>query len=441
MKTVISRFLPFIETALIVLASTQAFANEGDSRSINQQDINDKSSWLLSYDGYVESGSKYERDFDLNEDKSNDISSHKLEAGFEFLVETGNQFNIYVETELSRLDYIENETNKTEKGWELIVEQAYFDLIDEQENFTWRIGRQRFKDDMEWIYDANLDGVRLFYNKEPFSLELSMTEEDSFDGNFLDAEYDKDEEIRNFVVLVSFAPKKKSSFLGYLIYSDEDEFEGNKPEDLLFVGLQSLGGENAGFKHWLNAAYVVGEREGSKDTRDIEAYGYDLGGTLIGDFSSKPSITLGFAYGSGDAERNEGKDENFRQTGFQDNYFRFNGVTKFKYLGEIFDPEITNISIATLGLGIRPTKKSSIDIVYHIYQQDVAVDRLTGTDIDRDPKGISKELGRELDIIFGSKELKNVYMEAILALFEPGEAFKSNADDAFFLYFEIGYEF
>ncbi len=39
----------------------------------------------------------------------------------------------------------------------------------------------------------------------------------------------------------------------------------------------------------------------------------------------------------------------------------------------------------------------------HVYQQDKAVDRLTGTNIDRDPKGINKELGRELDIVFGSK--------------------------------------
>ena len=423
-----------------MLASTQAFANEHDLRSIYEQEPIDKKSWSVNFGGYIESSSSFEENFDLNDDKREDFSSHKAELGFSLLLVTGKQLDFYLETELSQVDFIENETNKTEKGSELTIEELYFDITDEPENYTLRVGRQTFKDDMEWLYDADLDGLRLFYKKDQFTLELSITEEDAFDGNFLNAERDKDEKIINYVVVARSAIKKKSSFSGYLIYRDEEEFEGERPEDLFFAGIQSVG-RSPGFNHWFNAAYVIGERERSNDTRDIEAYGYDLGGTLIGDSSLQPSITLGLAYGSGDAERNEDKDENFRQTDLQDNYYRFNGVTKFKYLGELFDPEITNISIVTLGFGLRPTKKSSIDIVYHIYQQDEAVDRLTGTNIDRDPQGINRELGRELDIIFGSKELKNIYMEAILALFEPGEAFKSNADDAFSLYFEIGYEF
>ena len=424
-----------------MLASIQAFANEADLGSIYEQKLIDKNSWSVTYGGYIESTSSFEWDFDLNDNKSGDLSSHKAEAGFSLLLETKKQFDFYLDTELSRRDFIENETNKTEQGAELTIEELYFDIYDEAEDYTLRVGRQTFKDDMEWLYDADLDGLRLFYKLEQITLELSLTEEDSFDGDFLNAERDKDDEIKNYVFVASHVKKKKYSFSGYLIYRDEDEFDGNNPEDLFFAGIQSVGELTPGFKHWLNAAYVTGERERSNDTRDIEAFGYDLGGTLIGDSSMQPSITFGYAYGSGDAERNEGKDENFRQTDLQDNYYRFNGVTKFKYLGELFDPEITNISITTLGFGLRPTKKSSIDIVYHIYQQDEAVDRLTGTNIDRDPQGIDTDLGTELDIIFGSKELKNVYMEAILAVFQPGQAFKSNADDAFFLSFEIGYEF
>ena len=188
MKTVISRFLPFIETALIVLASTQAFANEHDLRSIYEQEPIDKKSWSVNFGGYLESSSSAEENFDLNEGKSKDISSHKAELGFSLLLVTGNQFDFYLETELSQVDFIENETNKTEKGSELIIEELYVDITDEPENYTLRVGRQSFKDPMEWLYDADLDGLRLFYEKDQFTLELSITEEDTFDGNFLNAE-------------------------------------------------------------------------------------------------------------------------------------------------------------------------------------------------------------------------------------------------------------
>ena len=437
---IIKPVIASIAIALFMLTQAQCFADDGEFKSIHEQGDIDKSIWSVNYGGYVEGSLGIEQDFDLNEDKSNDVSSRKLEAGFSLLLVTGKNFDFYLETELSRRDFIVNETNKTENGFELTIDELYFDLTDEQEVVTVRVGRQAFKDDMEWIYDADLDGVRFMYRKDQYSLELSVTEEDTFDGDFLNAERDKDEDIKNLILVASYAPKKKYNLKGYLISRDENEFDGNRPGSLLITGIQSIGEVNKGFKHWANAAFVTGERQRSNDVRDIEAFGYDLGATFIGNSARKPSVTIGVAYGSGDAERNEGKDRNFRQSGLQDNYYRFNGVTKFKYLGEIFDPEITNISIVTLGLGMRPTKKSSIDIVYHIYKQDKAVDRLTGTNIDRDPKGVSKDLGEELDIIYGRKG-KNIYLEAILAVFNPGDAFKSNADDAFSLAFELGYEF
>jgi hypothetical protein len=39
--------------------------------------------------------------------------------------------------------------------------------------------------------------------------------------------------------------------------------------------------------------------------------------------------------------------------------------------GERLDPELSNLLIFTGGIGIRPTRRSSIDLVYHHYLQDV----------------------------------------------------------------------
>ena len=164
METITTRFLNSIATVLIVLAPTQILADDGEYKSTYEQGGIDKKTWSVNFGGYIESSLSAEENFDLNEDKSKDISSHEAELRFNLLLVTGNQFNVYLETELSQLDFIENETNKGEKGVELTIDELYFDIFDEPENFTLRVGRQTFKDDMEWLYDADLDGLRLFYN-------------------------------------------------------------------------------------------------------------------------------------------------------------------------------------------------------------------------------------------------------------------------------------
>ena len=427
---------------LVVSLSTSVLAGDdedpGDAELKGVSTTTAKS--IFAFKGYVESTLKLENDFDLNPNKKDDVVTHAPEAGLRLQVSPSRQLELLIETELSRLDYVQNDTDKTDKDWELNIRQAYIEF-DAQKNISLRVGRQQFEDEMEWWYDAYLDGVRLFYETNKFKLELASMREDRFNGELLNDPKPKDEDIRDLALVAHFTPAKKVSVSAYLISIDEKRFNGNNPEDLRFFGIQSTGKFTPGFKHWLNAAQVTGKRARSNDVRTIEAYAYDLGATFISDSSTKPSFTLGFAHGSGDARRNEGKDTNFRQTGLQGNNYRFNGVTNFKYLGELFDPEITNLSILTLGFGIRPTRRSSLDIVYHRYVQDQIVDRLSGTNIERDPQGINKELGHELDFIIGSREIKQVYLEAVLGVFSPDSGFKSNASTAYFAAVELGFKF
>ncbi len=79
------------------------------------------------------------------------------------------------------------------------------------------------------------------------------------------------------------------------------------------------------------------------------------------DHKLKPSVTLGYALGSGDDASTSDVDESFRQTGLQDNSAKFNGVTRLKYYGEVLNPELSNLSVLTAGVGIRPSPRSSID--------------------------------------------------------------------------------
>lgn len=112
--------------------------------------------------------------------------------------------------------------------------------------------------------------------------------------------------------------------------------------------------------------------------------------------------TLGFAFGSGDSDPDTDVDRNFRQTGLHDNSGKFNGNTKFKYYGEVFDPELSNMMIWTAGAGIRPSKNTSLDVVYHHYSQVDRSDELRDVDIDPDPTGKSRDLGHAVDLIVGA---------------------------------------
>ena len=79
--------------------------------------------------------------------------------------------------------------------------------------------------------------------------------------------------------------------------------------------------------------------------------------------------TFGVAFGSGDNNRRDGVDRNYRQSGLQDNNARFAGVTSFKFYGETVEPELSNLLIGTAAIGVRPTPRSSVDLVYHYYAQ------------------------------------------------------------------------
>ena len=47
--------------------------------------------------------------------------------------------------------------------------------------------------------------------------------------------------------------------------------------------------------------------------------------------------------------------------GLQENEADFGGAASFKDYGEVLDPELSNLAIFTVGLGLRPSEKFSLD--------------------------------------------------------------------------------
>ena len=286
-----------------------------------------------------------------------------------------------------------------------------------------QVGRQDFDDEREWIYDQNLDAVRLIADRKRTRIELSAS-------TTLDGGNDRDE--ASVTVAGSWSRKLRRKEAGFWFLRRDVSLGAG--EENLHVGARALGRWLPASECWIDAAILRGDADGV----ELDGWGYDVGATWEPDFAGPLSFTLAYALGRGDTDLSDGVDEGFHQTGFQDNNAKFAGVTSFKYYGELFDPELANLGVFTAGLGVRLPQRTSLDLVYHAYRQDVAQASIRDADIDAVPTGDDPDLGSELDLIFGCRRWERWDLEIVGAWFSPGAAFTDD-DDAYLAKLQLRY--
>ncbi|MBF8302324.1 MAG: hypothetical protein HW396_605, partial [Candidatus Dadabacteria bacterium] len=228
--------------------------------------------------------------------------------------------------------------------------------------------------------------------------------ESEFSNNLIEPN-DEEDVIINYILYNAYRYGRKDEIAFYGIVRQDP----SEDQDLAFVGIYWKSRSIKDQKFWIHAASSLGFEE----SNSLMGSGVDLGWISRFDLWLEPSLTMGFALGS----------KNFRQTGLEDNNGRFNGVVKFRYYGEVLDPELSNIMIPTLALGIIPFDETSLDIVYHYYAQVEKTDELRDADVDEDLTGEDRDLGHEVDLIFGTEIIKNVQIEFDAGVFIPGKAF------------------
>jgi len=292
-------------------------------------------------------------------------------------------------------------------------------------NFDVIVGRQDFDDPREWIYDQDLDAVRVTWSRPRVHAELSVSTTIT-DGDV------RDENTTNYVAYVSNNNSDRH-LAGWIVDRRDDAATDDSP---IHFGLRALGDWIPANESWLDVAVVKGFR----GTTDYEGVGWDVGTTWSPEWLGPFDLTAGWAFGRGDDPGTAGADESFIQTGFQDNNGRFGGVTSFRYYGELFDPELSNLSIYTLGIGARVAKKTSLDLVWHMYSQDVAAPMIRDSDLGMSPSGTDTDIGSELDLILGLRRFESWDIELVAAWFSPGGAFP-NGDDAFLGKVQVRYKF
>ncbi len=397
----------------------------------------------------MEANLELKENFDLDEGTPDNLVTLEPETGVVLVYRPVNWFEAEVKFNLTREFALREEGPDEARVAELDLEEAFVTFKNLYGGFGVQLGRQKFLDQREWLYDEELDAALIWFEGEGLRVEFSASRLDLVDRELLHKSRKKGERINNYIMFTEYEATEDITLNGYLVARDD---RTGREGDPILLGVRSKGEIYDGLDHWFELAYLTGKDKG----KDLGGFAIDIGATYKLNLPLNPYVTLGYAFGSGDPDPNDGTDEAFRQTGLQENEAKFGGgIPRIKYYGEVFDPELSNLHIFTAGLGLRPTESFSINFVYHRYKQDTIADELRNAEFDepnQDPTRQSKDLGDEVDIVLGFRDIFGVNelgVDLVLGYFFPGRAYRvkiadsvfADADEAFFLSFQIGYAF
>ncbi len=367
----------------------------------------------LMFGAQLEFEYKLIRNPDLDGSQDDDHSTIEPALVVALSFDPSKYVQIYADMKLAgEFEYRDGDTQKDRITLEF--EQAYIlfkELWDDR--LAFQIGRQRFEDERQWLYDAELDGGRVFLQFSDLLAEFSVTRGGIVDRDLLNR--DAGDKTNNYLTYWTYMISEDTNVAAYFLFRDNTKDKDDSP---VFLGIHSDGELADSLDYWLELAYVIGTERGD----NIGGVGLDLGFTYAFDVEPEPSLTIGYAFG----------EKNFRQTGLQGNEGDFNGVADFLYYGEVLEPELSNLSIFTAGAGLNPTEESSIDVVYHYYLQAEASDSLRDSELDAEPDGKNKSIGSEIDLILGYEGEENGFAAALsFGYFIPGSAFPDASADSF----------
>lgn len=435
----------FLEVGLILVFSlllTSAYAQSPENKDKNGNNVETSFDFgdppktpifltpELSLGARLEFEHQLEENYNLHSNDPNDLRFLAPAVSLAFKYQPVKQFYAYFNLEYSGT-LVKDEEKKKDNETSLDLKLAYVSFNKVIEGMTLTVGRQRMDDEREWLFDDNLDSVRLAYTFQNIAFDFFAGEKRSRDL----INNEKDDEAVNYYVSAAYSLNKDSKFTMYSFYRDDRVHLGENP---IFLGVSLYGALIKHFDYWLEFAHVRGKSGSNR----IKGFGFDVGFKYKLSFLPlKPRINMSVAFGTGDDDPGDGKDENFRQTGLQDNNAKLGGIPSVQFYGEMFRPELSNMGILTMGLAIRPTRSTSIELMYHYYHQHHPADEIRDSDVDEDPDGRNEELGQEIDVIVGFKQKPHVNISLVFGYFIPGAAFPNDPEPALFSEFKVRYDF
>lgn len=316
-----------------------------------------------------------------------------------------------------------------------------------------QVGRQKFQDRREWWWDEDMEAVRFHFANTRASGFAAVAERLT-SGDSTAPLTAAEKSVRHLLGTISLQLAPRAELGLFYVHSSDHS-------DRIASG-QQLGGdavdETDSWLTWFGAryrarhklpllgkvyftidsAFVDGDERNTEFTeadddrfvagdttrRDVRGWAVDAAASWEMPFEVEPYLTLGYARGSGGNGETD-RDRDFRQTGLHGNNGKYRGISRFRYYGEALRPDLVNLRILTLALGLPLGEYASLETVYHEYRQLHARDDIPGSRLDRDPLGIERNLGSELDLILSFEYEQRWEAELSLGAFRAGPAYGS----------------
>lgn len=339
-----------------------------------------------------------------------------------------------------------------------------------------KVGRQRFKEPRTIFWNRDLDAVRLSLDSTRTKGFIAIGENQSSYRTGSDNELEGDEEDRlRILAEASHLLTPDHEISARFLYEDDhsgllangsivdDQSRDDEDANLLWAGIRSEGTvetkEHKAVKSFFYRAdfmSVFGEEDVQTSTsgpragqrtitgnqnRDVFGVAFDGSVGLAFDNIFEPTVTLGYAYGSGDDGTNpNGTNNAFRQTDLHGNNSRFPyGFTNesTRNYGEVLRPELSNIHILQAGVHLPIFEHSDMSVNYYRYWLAEKEAGLRSSSISAALNGTDRDIGQELNAsanIYLGKELnltsplaQQTTFRLRFGAFNPGGAY--NVDD------------
>ena len=127
----------------------------------------------FEFGGSVELAYERQQNFDLDRDSGDDVDLLPLELQLDVLFAPSAYFEAYVQAQLTEPFVLREQGAAEDRDTEFVVEEAYVTLSDPGRGLSLQVGRQSFEDLRQWLYDVELDAVRVAQDRKSTRLNSS----------------------------------------------------------------------------------------------------------------------------------------------------------------------------------------------------------------------------------------------------------------------------
>jgi hypothetical protein len=253
------------------------------------------------------------------------------------------------------------------------------------------VGRMRFSDLNKWVADMAVDGVHYGHKTKEHTTELAaFTGTGDVTASYLMAHHGR---VNN---------KIRYGALALL------ENDGSDTRFHLTGYANAVVSQR--FSYELNVGAVAGDAANGKSA----GFGFDFRSThKFGNRKLNPQLMFGFAAGS----------EGYRQSGLHSNKTYNRGQTQVHRYGYAFQPGLTNLVVGSVAVGIRPSRKLSVDLGLHVYGQFSKSTTGPSARISGATTGTSALLGTEVSLAGAWRPSKKSKVEFGIGHFNPSPAY------------------